>query len=97
MKVFLSHKMHGVPVEEVIELREKMMLYLTARFPGELIDIIDNYHHDDAPENAGRLWHLGRSIQMMEEAEKKFVKEKSKDFDYGDHYRTTKMFEIKES
>lgn len=43
MKVFLSHKMHGVSVEEVIALREKMMLYLTERFPGKLIDIIDNY------------------------------------------------------
>ena len=32
-----------------------------------------------------------------EEAEKRYVKEKSRDFDYGDHYRETKMFEIRES
>lgn len=30
-----------------------------------------------------------------EEAEKRYVKEKSRDFDYGDHYRTTKMFEVR--
>lgn len=32
-----------------------------------------------------------------EEAEKKYVEAKSHDFDYGDHYRTTKMFQIGES
>lgn len=29
-----------------------------------------------------------------EEAVKRFIREKPKDFDYGNHYRTTKMFEI---
>ena len=32
-----------------------------------------------------------------EDAENRYVKEKSHDFDYGDHYRETRMFEAKGS
>lgn len=69
MKVFLSHAMHGIPEEEVLKLREEMTELVKKHFPDEEIEIIDNYHHDDAPKDAGRLWHLGRSIQMMGEAD----------------------------
>lgn len=74
MKVFLSHKMSGVPEEEVMRIRKKAVAKIAIIFKhkGETFDefeIIDNYHHDDAPENAGRLWHLGRSIQQLEEAD----------------------------
>jgi hypothetical protein len=47
--------------------RDKCLKHLQEKY-GD-IELIDNYHHNDAPENAGRLWHLGRSIQMMEEAD----------------------------
>lgn len=67
MKVFLSHRMSGVSEEEIMKIREDARVYLEARYDN--IEIIDNYHHDDAPEDAGRLWHLGRSIQMLEEAD----------------------------
>jgi hypothetical protein len=67
MKVFLSHKMSGLSEEEVMKIRKECKEYLESKF-GE-IEIIDNYTHEDAPENAGRLWHLGRSIQQMEEAD----------------------------
>lgn len=68
MKVFLSHKMSGVSDEEVYRVREEATNYLKGLY-GENIEIIDNYHHDDAPEDAGRLWHLGRSIQQLQEAD----------------------------
>lgn len=67
MKVFLSHPMHGLSEEKVTELRSKIKASLDD-FIGEF-EIIDNYHHKNVPENAGRLWHLGASIQMMEEAD----------------------------
>lgn len=67
MKVFLSQKMNGVPEEEILKLRCHMESCLVQVYGS--VDIIDNYHHDDAPENAGRLWYLGRSIQMMAEAD----------------------------
>lgn len=47
--------------------RERILKWLQEKY-GD-VELIDNYNHDDAPENAGRLWHLGRSIQMMEEAD----------------------------
>jgi hypothetical protein len=67
MKVFLSHKMSGLSEEEVMQIRQKAIDYLTDKY-GQ-IEVIDNYHHEDAPENAGRIWHLGTSIRMMEEAD----------------------------
>lgn len=68
MKVFLSHPMHGYTEAEVMALREAAIEKLKPIY-GDGITIIDNYHHDDAPENAGRVWHLGKSIQMMSEAD----------------------------
>lgn len=67
LKVFLSHPMTGLSDEEVMNIREKAKRELMVRFGN--IEIIDNYHHKDAPQNAGRIWHLGRSIQQLEEAD----------------------------
>ena len=68
-KVFISHPMSDLSEEEVMKLRDEAKQYLEdLRIFGD-IEIIDNYTHPDAPKNAGRLWHLGRSIQMMEEAD----------------------------
>ncbi len=67
MKVMLSHPMSGMSESDVMKLRKMMTEYLKARY-GK-IEIIDNYHHKNVPENAGRLWHLGTSIRMMEEAD----------------------------
>ena len=65
MKVFLSHKMSGLPEHDVYCIRTEAYEYLTEKY-GNCIAIVDNYHHDDAPPNAGRLWHLGKSIQMLD-------------------------------
>lgn len=68
MKVFLSHKMSGLTEEQVMNLRYQALEYLIGKY-GNNIELIDNYHHEDVPENAGRIWHLGTSIRMMEEAD----------------------------
>ena len=67
MKVFLSHKMDGLTRDEVMSIRAKALIYLTSKY-GE-IDLIDNYHHYNVPDDAGRLWHLGTSITQIEEAD----------------------------
>lgn len=67
LKVFLSHPMSGLSDEEVMSIRENAKRELMVRFGN--IEIIDNYHHKDAPPNAGPIWHLGRSIQQLEEAD----------------------------
>lgn len=70
MKVFLSHRMSGVPRRYVEALRAEVSEYLSKILYAEHdIEIIDNYNHENVPEDAGRLWHLGCSIQQMEQAD----------------------------
>ena len=59
--------MSGLEESVVMDIRQKAIEYL-AQYYAE-IEIIDNYNHDDVPENAGRLWHLGTSIKQLEEAD----------------------------
>lgn len=67
LKVFLSHPMSGLTDDEVNKIRNQAISELKERY-GE-IEIIDNYNHENVPPNAGRLWHLGASIQQMEQAD----------------------------
>ena len=68
MLVFLSHPMHGKSEDEIRLIRTEALGKLKERY-GEDIRLIDNYRHRDIPEDSGRLWHLGRSIQQMEKAD----------------------------
>lgn len=68
MVVFLSHKMNGLSEEEILKIRKDAEGRLKT-FYGDDICILDNYHHKNVPENAGRVWHLGESIKMMEKAD----------------------------
>lgn len=68
MKIFLSHKMNGLSEKEVMKLRKDAEDYLKSKY-GDNIELIDNYNHENVPEHAGRLWHLGISITQMEEAD----------------------------
>ena len=67
MKVFLSHQMSGLSEEKVYQIRKTALDFLQSKY-GQ-IEVIDNYHHKNVPDNAGRLWHLGTSIRMMEQAD----------------------------
>lgn len=53
MKVFLSHQMSGLSKEEVMEIRNTALNNLQNKFGA--IELIDNYHHEDVPKEAGRL------------------------------------------
>lgn len=68
MKVFIAHKMSGLTEKEVANIRRKARTYLMEKYKNDIV-ILDNYHHDDAPKDAGRLWHLGKSIQLLEQAD----------------------------
>ena len=68
MKIFLSHAMSKLTEDEVLSIRKKATRKLKEIY-GNDIEIIENYYHENVPENAGQLWHLGRSIQQMEEAD----------------------------
>ena len=67
MKVFLSHPMHELTEEQIMSIRDSAYYYLQSVYGN--IKIIDNLHLYEAPKGAGRLWHLGRSIQQLEEAD----------------------------
>jgi hypothetical protein len=59
--------MNGLTEDEVMKIRSKAHNYLSTLYDD--VEILDNYHHLNIQENAGRLWHLGTSIRMMEEAD----------------------------
>lgn len=65
MKVFISMPMNGKTREEIIARREEITDLLKIRFPGQEIDVIDSVIESDK----GPVWCLGRSIQLMEDAE----------------------------
>lgn len=67
MKVFLTHPMNGLSESEIMSIRDSAYTYLQAVYGN--IKIIDNLRLYEAPKGAGRLWHLGRSIQQLEEAD----------------------------
>lgn len=72
--VFISQAMSSVTEEEFIEQRNQCKMevqrLLNERGEGKIMfDIIDNYTHPDAPKNANRLWHLGKSIQQIGNAD----------------------------
>ena len=67
MNVFLSQPMNGLTDEEIIATRDKYLKYLQEKY-GD-VELIDSFNHPDAPEDAGPLWYLGRSIQLMADAD----------------------------
>lgn len=72
MKVFISQPFYGKSEEEIMAEREDILRQFKefVRWPDEVpIEVIDNFHKSDAPENAGRLWYLGQSISQMDQAD----------------------------
>lgn len=76
VRVFFSQPMHGLTDEEIIfernlmkeEFRNFLCYELGFDNDVEIIDV--NYiFNDPGPEDAGRLWYLGRSIQNMDKAD----------------------------
>ena len=69
MKVFISQPMNGLTEEEILGAKALAVKYLRKKY-GEGIKALDTYFDEkDIPEGAGALWCLGRSIQMMEQAD----------------------------
>lgn len=72
-KCFIIHKMNGLCEDVINDIRERVTTALKELGKQENWEpeIIDNYTHDgiEVPENAGRLWHLGTSIQQMDDAD----------------------------
>lgn len=68
MKIFISQPFHGKTEEEVMGVRNAILVNFAKqyRYGIEEIQVIDNW---TAPEDKPRMWYLGRAIQMMSEAD----------------------------
>lgn len=69
--LFISMPFTGRTYEEIM-LRRKDIVAILSKYYGistDNINVIDNYHHSNLPENAGRLEHLGESIKQMATAD----------------------------
>ena len=77
IKIFYSQPMHDKTEEEIEDKMDRLNTYINGilmynGFAVEditRIEIIDNVHHEGLDADAGRLKHLGASIQLMEDAD----------------------------
>lgn len=70
LKIFIAQKMNNMSETNVMMERRFIIEELKSICGDSVeLEIIDNWNHPEAPENAGRLWHLGRSIQQLEKAD----------------------------
>lgn len=74
--IFISTPMHNKSEEEIerrfeviTELVFTFCKLIRPDFKREDLNVIDNFHHEDLDADAGRLMHLGRSIQQMQDAD----------------------------
>lgn len=67
MKAFISQPMKDKTDEEIRLEREKAIASLKEKY-GDDIEIIDSFMQG-APHDAKPLWFLGKSIQMLSEAD----------------------------
>lgn len=75
LTIFISTPMKDKTEEEIekrfeiiTELVFTFCKFIRPNFKREDLNVIDNFHHEDLDPDAGRLMHLGRSIQQMQDA-----------------------------
>ena len=66
-KLFISQPMRGKSNEEILETREKAIA-AAERELGEKVEVIDSFFKN-APVEAAPLWFLGKSLQLLAEAD----------------------------
>ena len=69
-KLFISCPMKGRTEENIRKSMEQMHKIAEIVF-GEELEVIDTYINEDAPKNVVKhgLWYLGKSIEMLAEAD----------------------------
>lgn len=70
-KVFLSTGISNRTEEEIRESFANMMRAWRMAFPDDEFEFVENYS-EPGPEDAGRLWYLGRAIQKLGECDAVF-------------------------
>lgn len=67
MKVFISQPMRGKSDEEILAERNKAIQYVK-KLGNKSIEIIDSFFQG-APVDAKPLWYLGKSLELLSEAD----------------------------
>lgn len=67
MKVFISQPMNGHTDEEIKAERERIITDCKTSF-GDSVEIIDSFF-EGAPHDAKPLWFLGKSLEVMADAD----------------------------
>lgn len=67
-KLFISQPMRGLSDEEIKAKRKELIAKVKTEYPDEEIQVIDSFF-EGAPADAKPLWFLGKSIQMLSDAD----------------------------
>lgn len=76
-KLFISQPMRGKTDEEILNEREKAIKE-AEKFLNEPIEVIDSFFQD-APIDVKPLWYLGKSIELLADADIAFFAQGWKD------------------
>lgn len=66
-KLFISQPMRDKTDEEILEVREKAIKSATELL-GEPVEVIDSFFQN-APHDAKPLWFLGKSLELLADAD----------------------------
>lgn len=73
IKLFISQPMNGIDDDVVLKKREEAITnakkFIKSNTGEDEVEALETFIYEDAPEDAGRLWYLGRSIQMLGKAD----------------------------
>lgn len=73
IKLFISQPMNGIDDDVVLKKREEAItnakIFIKSNTGEDEVEVLETFIYEDAPEDAGRLWYLGRSIQMLGKAD----------------------------
>ena len=67
LKLFISQPMNGMSNEEILQKRKEAKEYVK-NIMGEEVEEIDSFF-ENAPHDAKPLWYIGKSIQLLSEAD----------------------------
>lgn len=78
MKLFISQPMRGKTDEEILKERQRAVEKVQSQV-GEKVEVIDSFFQS-APVNAKPLWFLGKSLELMSDADVVYFVKGWKDF-----------------
>lgn len=76
IKLFISQPMYSANKDKILAQKRKeraientnwYIKHITGK--EEEIEILENFNYDNAPEDAGVLWYLGRDTQLLDKAD----------------------------